>query len=60
LLAPIQPIVRDADGVGWSSVPGRSPMPVYAATIPPTIAAIVSTSPPASTHAVIAAGKSSR
>ena len=35
---------------------GMPSSPVYAATIPPTTAAVVSTSPPASTHAVIAAG----
>ena len=36
--------------------PPGPPTPVYAATIPPTIAAVVSTSPPASTQTRIAAG----
>ena len=39
-----------------SGTPPGVPTPVCAATIPPTIAAVVSTSPPASTQARIAAG----
>jgi hypothetical protein len=41
---------------GIPRVSPRHPMPVCDATIPPTIAAVVSTSPPASMHAVTAAG----
>src|SRR5689334_21262200 len=39
-----------------SQPPGIPPIPVYAATTPPAIAAVVSTSPPATTHAATAAG----
>jgi hypothetical protein len=39
-----------------SGTPPWAPTPVYAATTPPTIAAVVSTSPPAVTQARIADG----
>src|SRR6266545_1508515 len=41
---------------GMPRTPAWLPTPVYAATMPPTIAPVVSTSPPARTHAVTAAG----